>query len=261
MQVGLALIAHATSLPLQAQTRTQLPAAQREHRLVVCRDAAADNVKMRVHRQIMVSNAQIAYVLRDIGVGIVQDKPLDAIPAESDRGIHIIVLEKAEKARGTLPFAVQATASQAGIGSQGSTCLLLLQGKHVVGRIILIHTHIIGQKLHGGRGVQQRFCHYSAQVEPVYDGNSAITAFVVVRYRMEHSAAVKAVGKPAFFGERRRQAVCCIHPILCRRRPFPAQQNPVIRVAFDALENIVKEAVAMPVTGGKHIVIHYKRGT
>ena len=65
---------------------------------IVCEDA-----EIAPDRELLLDDVESPESLRNIRIGIVQDKGIDAVAEEADRGAHIVVLGKAEKTSLAVP--------------------------------------------------------------------------------------------------------------------------------------------------------------
>ena len=154
VQLRQAVVVHTGALVVQAKACGERPSAQPEDRLVEKSRIPGPGEKARVNGHLLVRNGQVADVGGNIFVGIVQDKLLDAHPFKVDGGFLPVELVEGEKARYRLPDGVLFFSAGQHFRGGRPAHLCLLQGKDRPGRVVLVHSHIIGEQLQGSGSFQ-----------------------------------------------------------------------------------------------------------
>ena len=103
IHIGTAVIIHEIALVVNPDACREQPSPQPEIRLVVQGRIVCEDAEIAPDRELLLYDVESSESLRNIRIGIVQDKGIDAVPEEADRGAHIVVLGEAEKAGLTVP--------------------------------------------------------------------------------------------------------------------------------------------------------------
>ena len=216
-----AVVVHAGAFVVQAQAGRENPLVQFKDGLMEKGNVPGADKKVRVHGHGVVAYLQIADVLGNVLVGVVQHEGLDTVAFKGDGGEQIVELIEGEKAGGRVPV-VADDVSQDGLGREGGAVLALLQGEDGNRSVVLVHVHVVGEELEGSGGVQRVFVTAVTYAEAVNEGEAFVTGFVVVGRVLAFSVCHLAIGKAAFLVEPQHEYVGEEEVFRCRLFPLPA---------------------------------------
>ena len=246
VQLGQTVVVHAGTFVVEAKAGCEDPLAQFKDGLVEKSDIPGANEEIRVYGHGVVAYFQIADVLGDILVGVVQHEGLNAVALEGDGGPEVIELVEGKKAGRGVPGIADGV-SEDGLCREGGAVLALLQGEDGNRSVVLVHVHVVGEKLEGSGGVQRVFVTAVTYAEAVDEGKALVAGFVVVGRVLAFSVYYLIVGKTAFLVEPQHEYVGEEEVFRCRLFPLPAGRQAVVGITVGFLVGVVEEAVAVAV--------------
>ena len=246
VQAGQAVVVHGGAFVVQAQAGGQDPGAGAVHGFVKEGGVPEAQEEVRIDGHGLVGDVQVADVVGDVLVGVVQDEALDAFLLEGDGCREVVETVEGEKARGGLPGGFLIGLSQEEFCGGGAAQLFLPQGEDGAGGVVLVHVHVVGQSLQGGGGFQGVFLAGPDGSEAFQQGQALVAAFVVVGDGVLDAVFVQAVGEASFLGQAQAEGVGqCAVAIF----PFPVGLEAVVGVAEAAFGGVEVVAVAVTEAG------------
>ena len=137
------------------------------------------------NQEIVLLDYEFAELLRNVGIGIVQDEGTDAVAEKCHGRAHAVAADECENAALMVPPGRMYLRAQYNFLCYRCLPLRLVQCKHRRGREILVQIHGIEQHLKAGYRTQLPFVQVDIDAQTVHHEKTLVCTSVIVIYRIE----------------------------------------------------------------------------